>query len=129
MEEIRLTRAEEQIMQILWQLKTAYVKDIIEKMPQPVPAYNTVSTIVRILENKGYIGHEAIGKSHKYYPMIAENEYKQKYFKAFLKNYFSDSFHQLVSFFANEKEITPQEMEAMLEIMQKELDKQKTTKK
>jgi predicted transcriptional regulator len=129
MEEIRLTRAEEQIMQILWHLKTAYVKDIIEKMPTPVPAYNTVSTIVRILESKGYIGHEAIGKSHKYYPMIAENEYKQKYFKAFLKNYFSDSFHQLVSFFANEKEITPQEMEAMLEIMQKELNKQKTTKK
>lgn len=128
MEELSLTKAEEQVMQILWELRKGYVKDIIDKMPLPKPAYNTVSTIVRILETKGFIGHTAIGKSHEYYPLVAQNDYKRTYFKTFLKNYFGNSFQQMVSFFANEKEISTQEMEAMLEIMQKNIKEQNSKK-
>lgn len=72
-----LTKAEEEIMQVLWKLKQAFVRDILEELPEPKPAYNTVSTIVRILENKGFVGHEAFGKSHQYYPLVAQDKYKR----------------------------------------------------
>ena len=71
-----LTRAEEQVMQILWDIKGAFVKEVIERFPEPKPAYNTVSTIVRILENKGFVTHESFGKSHKYIPSISKEEYR-----------------------------------------------------
>lgn len=118
MEENYLTKAEEQIMQILWVLEKGYVKDIIERLPEPKPAYNTVSTIVRILESKGYVGHVAIGKSHEYFPLLARTDYTRKYFKTFLNNYFGSSFKQFVSFFAAEKDINPQEMEELLKFIQ-----------
>jgi len=94
MEDSNLTKPEEQIMQVLWTLEKGYVKDIIERLPEPKPAYNTVSTIVRILESKGYVGHMAIGKSHEYFPLLAKSEYTRKYFKIFLNNYFGNSFQQ-----------------------------------
>lgn len=119
MEENYLTRAEEQVMQILWQIEKGFVKDILDKMPEPKPAYNTVSTIVRILESKGFIDHTPVGKSHEYYPLVAQNDYKKGYFKNFLKNYFGNSFHQLVSFFANEKDISGAEMEEMMKVLEK----------
>ncbi len=72
-----LTKAEEQIMQELWQLQSAYVKDIIEQLPEPKPAYNTVSTIVRILERKGFVSHKTSGKSHLYYPIVQKDHYKK----------------------------------------------------
>lgn len=128
MEDNYLTKAEEQIMQELWILKRAYVKDIIERLPEPKPAYNTVSTIVRILENKGYVSHIAIGKSHEYFPLLQKNDYTRRYFKTFLKNYFGNSFQQMVSFFAAEKDISIQEMEEMLDFMNKQT-KAKANKK
>jgi BlaI family penicillinase repressor len=98
-----LTKAEEQIMQILWQLKEAIVKDILDHMPDPKPAYNTVSTVVRLLEAKGIIGHKACGNSHIYFPLVAETDYKQFTFDKMMKNYFDNSYQSLVSFIANEK--------------------------
>ena len=71
-----LTKAEEQIMQILWDLKKGFVKDILERLPDPKPAYNTVSTIVRILQEKGFVGHETFGKSHCYFPMLDKEDRK-----------------------------------------------------
>ncbi|PVX52467.1 putative transcriptional regulator [Balneicella halophila] len=120
-----LTKAEEQIMQELWKLEKAYVKNIIEQLPEPKPAYNTVSTIVRILERKGFVSHEACGKSHLYYPIIAKDNYKKAFVKHFVKDYFSNSFQNMVSFFANNKEISVNELEEIQALIDKQLKEQK----
>ncbi len=121
----QLTKAEEQIMQILWKLEKAFVKDIIVHLPDPKPAYNTVSTIVRILEKKGFVGHKAYGKTHEYLPLIDKPEYTQKYLRNFVKNYFSNSYKQMVSFFAKEEKISISEMEEMRQLIEKEIENQK----
>ncbi len=120
-----LTRAEEQIMQVLWELEKAFVKDIIEQLPNPRPAYNTVSTIVRILEKKGFVSHEAFGKSHRYFPLVPREEYTKAHMKSFVNNYFSNSFGNMVSFFAREKSLSLREMEEIMTVMQSEIEKQK----
>ena len=109
-----LTKAEEEIMQVLWQLESAYVKDIIAKLPKPKPAYNTVSTIVRILEQKGFVGHEIHGKSHKYHPLITKEGYTKSFMKGFVKRYFGGSYQQLVSFFTNQESLSVDELEQLL---------------
>ena len=117
-----LTRAEEQVMQILWELGKAFVKDIVEQMPDPKPAYNTVSTIVRILEKKGFVGYEAFGKTHRYFPMMSKKEYTRLYMKSFMKNYFSNSFKEMVSFFAKEDNMSITELEDLMKEVGKDLD-------
>ncbi len=123
-----LTRAEEQIMQVLWSLGKAYVKDIIERLPAPKPAYNTVSTFVRILEKKGFVGHEAFGKTHLYHPLVAKEDYTQAFLKSFVRNYFDDSFQELVSFFARDRSLTVSELEEILASLREEIRKQKAGK-
>jgi predicted transcriptional regulator len=120
-----LTRAEEQVMQILWKIGKGFVKDIIDQMPNPKPAYNTVSTIIRILENKEFVGHVAYGKTHEYYPLISKKEYTGAFFKGFMKKYFSNSYQQLVSFFAKDEDLSVDEMEAIINLLSDELKKQK----
>lgn len=120
-----LTRAEEQIIKILWDLEKGFVKDIIEKIPDPKPAYNTVSTIVRILERKGFVSHKAYGKTHEYYPVILKDEYSKAHMKNFVNSYFSNSFEKMVSFFAREKSISLHEMEDIMKIMEKEIKNHK----
>jgi len=115
-----LTKAEEQIMQILWELKKGFVKDIIERLPEPKPAYNTVSTIVRILEAKGFAGHEAYGKTHEYFPLIEKDKYKNFFLKNLIGSYFGGSFESLVSFFAKESNLNVQELDALLKNLQPE---------
>ena len=100
-----LTKAEDQVMQILWDLKNAFVKDIVERMPDPKPAYNTISTIVRILETKGFVDHKAYGKTHEYFPVISKEKYTKFYLNNMLKGYFDGSFQNLVSFFARENKL------------------------
>lgn len=123
-----LTKAEEQIMQQLWKLEKAFVKEIIEELPLPKPAYNTVSTIVRILERKGFVDHEAFGKTHRYYPMVSKKEYTKGYMSGFLKNYFSNSMKNMVSFFAKDKKLSIKEMEELKEMLELEIEKQKQLK-
>jgi len=120
-----LTKAEEQIMQILWELDEAFVKEIIGKLPNPKPAYNTVSTIVRILEKKGFVAHTAFGKSHRYHPLVKKEVYTKVHMKSFVNNYFSNSFESMVSFFAKEQSISVNEMEEIMKIMEEEIQKQK----
>jgi BlaI family penicillinase repressor len=108
-----LTKAEEQVMQILWQLKEAIVKDIIDQMPDPKPAYNTVSTVVRVLEGKGFIDHKAYGNSHVYFPAVPETDYKKFTFDKMMKNYFSNSYQSLVSFIADEKKLGVKELDEL----------------
>ncbi len=121
----QLTRAEEQIMQVLWELKKAFVKEIIQKLPAPRPAYNTVSTIVRILETKGFVGHQTFGKKHQYHPLISKNEYRKNQFKGFVTNYFENSYKSLASFFTREENLSLEELEEINRLIQKEIEKKK----
>lgn len=121
-----LTRAEEQVMQVLWKLKKGFVKDILEHFDEPKPAYNTVSTIVRILQDKGFVDHKAYGRTHEYYPLITKDEYSRSHLNTFVNDYFSNSYGKLVSFFARDNKISVKEMEEIMKIMETEMKKQKT---
>ena len=110
-----LTRAEEEIMQILWKLEKAFVKDIVNEYQEPKPAYNTISTLIRILEKKGFVGFEAYGKSHQYFPLIRKEDYSQKYMNRFVDKYFSGSYKELVSFFTKQKDMSVSDLEKLLE--------------
>ncbi len=117
-----LTKAEDQVMQILWKIEKGVVKDIMEDMPNPKPAYNTVSTIVRILETKGFVNHKAYGKTHEYFPTITKEKYTKFYLNNLLKGYFNGSFQNLVSFFAKENDMSATDIDKLLN----ELKKQKS---
>lgn len=120
-----LTKAEEQIMQLLWEQEKAFVKDIVEQMPDPKPAYNTVSTIIRILEKKGFIGHNAYGKTHEYFPLIARKDYTRTYMKSFISNYFSGSFQEMVSFFAKEDKMSVADLDELIDDVKRDLETEK----
>ena len=120
-----LTKAEEQIMQVLWRLEKGFVKEVIERLPDPKPAYNTVSTIVRILEKKEFVAHNAYGKTHEYYPIVSKDDYKKRFLKSFIKRYFGNSFQEMVSFFASDRDITLGEMEEIRELLNEEIEKHK----
>lgn len=121
--EIReLTRAEEEIMRILWQLNRAFVKDILAELPESdatpaKPAYNTVSTIIRILEKKGVVGYTAYGKTHEYYPLITEEQYRRFQTEQLMTNYFDNSLKKLVSFFVNEKNVSLSEADEIIRLL------------
>ena len=110
-----LTRAEEQIMLILWDLKQACVKEIRERMPEPKPAYTTISTIIRILQVKGYVNHEEVGKTHRYYPLVDKETYTHRFMKNFIGNYFENSFAQMVSFFTKAENIDIKTLDEILQ--------------
>jgi BlaI family penicillinase repressor len=114
-----LTKAEEQIMQILWQLKEGIVKGYPGEIPEPKPAYNTVSTVVRVLEGKGFIDHKAYGNSHVYFPLISEDDYKKFTFDKLMSNYFDNSYKSLVSFIADEKDLGLKELDELTELINK----------
>ncbi|MBJ7881490.1 BlaI/MecI/CopY family transcriptional regulator [Gelidibacter salicanalis] len=110
----QLTKAEEEIMQVLWQLKKANVKQIIDELPEPKPAYNTVSTIVRILESKGFVDYEKQGKGHLYFPLLSKIEYSNQSINMLVDNYFQGSFKSMVSFFVKKNDLSLKEMESIL---------------
>lgn len=123
-----LTKAEEQVMQILWKIEKGFVKDVMAHFAEPKPAYNTVSTIIRILEKKGFVGHKAYGKTYEYFPLISKKDYTKSFFKGFLNRYFNNSFRQLVSFFSNEEEMSIEEMEKIMKMMEEEIKSKKDRK-
>ena len=123
-----LTRAEEQVMQVLWKIRKGFVKEILERFDEPKPAYNTVSTIVRILQDKGFVDHKAYGRTHEYFPIVSKNEYSKMHLNSFVKDYFSNSFEKMVSFFAKEKSISVKEMSDIMRIMENEMKKQEASK-
>jgi len=120
-----LTKAEEQVMRILWQLKEAIVKDVIDLMAEPKPAYNTVSTVIRVLENKGFVDHKAYGNSYVYFPLISEEVYKNFAFDKVMNNYFSNSYSSLVSFLVKEKNLSISELEELTKLADKLKNKDK----
>ncbi len=118
-----LTRKEEEIMQILWDLKEAFVKDIINKMPDPKPPYNTISSVVRILEKKGFVAHKAFGKTYLYHPVIEKKAYRKHAFKNLIKSYFGGSYKNVISYLVKDEELTEKDIEELNEL--KELLKSK----
>lgn len=123
-----LTRAEEQVMQVLWKLKKGFVKDVLEHFDEPKPAYNTISTIIRILQDKGFVDHKAYGRTHEYFPLISKSDYSKTHLSNFVNDYFSNSFGKMVSFFARENSISVKEMEEIMKIMEGEVRKQKSVR-
>lgn len=123
----KLTKAEEQVMQILWSLDEALVKDVLKRFPEPRPAYNTVSTVIRVLEKKGFVSHKAYGNTYVYFPKVSREEYARVHFLGFMKDYFNDSFPKMAAFFAREKNLDISEMEEILKLTEKELGKNKSS--
>ncbi|GAA4458402.1 BlaI/MecI/CopY family transcriptional regulator [Nibrella saemangeumensis] len=112
-----LTKAEEEIMRVLWQLEKAFVKDVLAELPEPKPAYNTVSTIIRILEKKGLVGYTAYGKTHEYYPLITEEQYKRFEMDQLMTNYFDNSLQKLVSFFVKDRKLSLTETDEIINLL------------
>ncbi len=125
---MQLTRAEEQIMQILWDRKEGLVKDIRDSFSDPKPARNTVSTVMRILEKKGFVGHKAYGNVHLYHPLVSKSEYSKNQLFGLMESYFNNSFPAMASFFAREKDLSLKELEELLEDTKRELSKSKRRK-
>jgi predicted transcriptional regulator len=119
MEIKELTKAEKEVMQVLWRLRKGFIKDILEKFPEPRPAYSTVSTIIRILQDKGFVSYRVYGRTYQYYPVISKDDYLRAHMSNFVKDYFSNSYQKMVSFFAREDSITVEEMQEIMEMMKK----------
>lgn len=115
-----LTRTEERIMQIIWDLKKVLVKDIIDKLPEPKPPYNTISSVVRLLEKKEYLGHKAYGKTYEYFPLISKAQYRKMSFKKLLSNYFGGSAGSLLSYMVKEEKLSKEEIIKIQEIIDKQ---------
>ncbi len=123
-----LTKAEEQVMQILWEIKEGIVKDVIELFEEPKPAYTTVATVLKVLEKKGFVDHKSIGNTHLFFPAISKKDYTRVQFTSLLKNYFNGSFPKMATFFAKENNLSVSELEEMLKITEEELNKEKNIK-
>ncbi len=113
-----LTKAEEQVMQILWDEKEGFVKDLLPHFPEPRPAYNTVSTIIRILEKKGFVDHRSFGKSHQYYPLYSREQYRNERFSGLMKDYFNNSMKQVLSHFGSSGSLSLKEANEIIKIME-----------
>ncbi len=121
-----LTRAEEQVMQEMWKLGKTTVKKIIDELPAPKPAVNTISTIVRILETKGFVGHEKQGRGYNYFALVSKEEYKKKFMKRFMSKYFQGSLKELVSFFAKEDKMDVNDLAELMDDIKKDIEEERS---
>lgn len=115
----KLTKKEEQAMQVLWAVKKGFVKDLLENYPDPKPHYNTVSSLIRLLEEKGYVGHKAYGNTHQYYPLVTREEYRKEFISDVVDSYFGNSYMNVVSFFAREQNISADELREIIKMIEK----------
>ena len=120
-----LTKAEEQVMQYLWKLEKGFLKDIVEQFPEPRPAYTTVSTVIRVLVRKGFIGYKAYGKVHEYYPVVGREEYFKNHFRDIVGNYFSGSVKRFASFFTKEGNLNLTELEELKQLLEDQIKEKK----
>ena len=120
---MQLTKAEENVMLILWEKEEGLVKDIRDQFPNPKPARNTISTVLRILEKKGYVGHKTYGNVYLYHPLVSKDEYSKSQLFGLMEGYFNNSFPAMASFFAREKDLTIEELKELLDEIKKELSK------
>jgi len=115
----KLTNKEEEIMHILWKLEKAFVKDVLLEIKDEKPHYNTLSTIIRNLEEKGYVGHHAYGNTHQYFPIVTKEEYRKGFMSTAVGNYFNNSYKSMISFFAKEEKISAEELREILDMIEK----------
>lgn len=114
----RLTNKEEEVMKILWSLKKAFVKEVLAKMKGDKPHYNTLSTIIRNLQEKKYVGYEAFGNTHRYYPLVTKESYRKKFINSTIADYYDNSYKSLVSFFAKEEKISVEELKEIIDLIE-----------
>ncbi len=115
----KLTNKEEEIMQILWKLKKAFVKEVLAEITEEQPHYNTLSTIVRNLEEKGFVSHNAFGNTHQYFPIVKMEDYRKRFMNTAIDTYFDSSYKNMVSFFAKEEKISAEELREILAMIEK----------
>ena len=115
----KLTNKEEEIMHILWKLEKAFVKDVLAEIKKDKPHYNTLSTIIRNLEEKGYVSYNAYGKTHQYYPTVSKEDYRKRFMNLAIDNYFNNSYKNMVSFFAQEEKISVDELKEIIALIEK----------
>lgn len=115
----KLTNKEEEIMHILWKLEKAFVKDVLNEIKEEKPHYNTLSTIIRHLEEKGYVSYNAYGKTHQYYPVIPKEQYRKRFMSVAIDNYFNNSYKNMVSFFAKEEKISVNDLKEIIALIEK----------
>jgi BlaI family transcriptional regulator, penicillinase repressor len=115
---VTLTKAEEKIMKILWDIGEGFIKDIIEQYPDPKPPYNSVSTIVRVLVQKEIVGFKAYGNSHQYYPLITREEYSKGQLSRLVKDYYNNSLTQVVNFFSESKNLDEKELDEAMKMLE-----------
>ena len=120
-----LTKAEEQVMQYLWKLEKAFLKDIVEQFPEPKPAYTTISTVIRVLVKKGFIAYNTYSKVHEYYPVISKSEYFKNHFRGIVKNFFNDSVSHFASFFTEDEEMSISELEQIKKMVEQKINEKK----
>ncbi|WP_457611246.1 BlaI/MecI/CopY family transcriptional regulator [Lutibacter sp.] len=113
----QLTKVEEQLMQVLWELNEASVQEIINKLPNPKPAYNTVSTIIRILETKNFVSHKPKGRGYIYFPLIQKNDYSNQSLHKLVDSYFGGSFKNMVSFFVDKNDVDFKELDIIMKVI------------
>ena len=115
----KLTNKEEEIMHILWNLEKAFVKDVLAEIKEDKPHYNTLSTIIRNLEEKGYVSYNAYGKTHQYYPIVSKETYRKGFMNTAINSYFNNSYKNMVSFFAKEEKISVDELKEIIKLIEK----------
>jgi len=120
-----LTKAEEQVMRYMWKLEKAYLKDIVEKFPEPKPAYTTISTVVRVLVKKKFLGYTTYNKVHEYYPLVNKEEYFKHHVKSIVENFFNDSAVSFASFFTDNEDLNLTELQEIKEIIESKIKRKK----
>lgn len=120
---MKLSQSEEQLMQYLWELEKAFLNDLIEKYPEPKPASSTVATLLKRMNDKGYIDYEQMGRSRRYYPLVKKSDYFSKHINSLIKKYFNDSPSTFASFFTKETDLSDEELEELQDIINKEIKK------
>jgi len=114
---IKLAKREEQIMQVYWELEKAFIKEVIPHLPEPKPHYNSVATMVKILEEKGFLGHDSVGNIHRYFPIISREDYQKHAMKDIVSQYFDNSYPRMLAFFAKEQNLTEDELKEILQMI------------
>ncbi len=120
-----ITKAQEEILKALWEISDGAVSDVLDVLPDPKPAYNTVATVIKVLEKKGYVSHKTYGKTNVYFPVVTQKEYANHILKDTFKGLFNGSLNQMVSYFVNNKEVGLNELEELKEMLEKEINNQK----
>ena len=115
---VTLTKAEEKVMKILWDVREGFINDILDKYPDPKPPYNSVSTIVRVLVQKKIVGYKAYGKSHQYHPLVSKEEYRKGQLSRLVTEYYNNSLKQVVNFFSESKELDESELNEVMKMLE-----------